>query len=47
MVQGTSNDMYTSLLLIYAVNSGICHMSRQLGTPAHLKHEQAAAVLVL
>jgi hypothetical protein len=45
MVQGTSTDNYASLLLIYAVKGGICHMSGQLGTPEHLEHEQVVVVL--
>jgi hypothetical protein len=38
MVQGTSTDRYASLLLIYAVNGGICHMSGwcMLWVPAHM-----------
>jgi hypothetical protein len=43
MVQGTSTDGYASLLVIHAASGGICHLTRQLGTVAHLEHEQAAA----
>jgi hypothetical protein len=44
MIQGTSTDGYASLLVIHAASGGICHLTGQLGTLAHLEHEQAAAV---
>jgi hypothetical protein len=46
MVQGTSTDRYASLLLIYAVKGGICHLSGQLGTPEHLQHGQGSSSTV-
>jgi hypothetical protein len=44
MAQGTSTDEYASLLVIHAASGGICHLTGQLGTLAHLEHEQSASV---